>query len=236
MNSLLSLALTPNVSFLFLSIIFGVLVGAAEIIARYRDEPCEATFSKPGILYLALNGLISAAAYLILSAYKTSILPGLAGDNFLTSVVAGFGSMLIMRSKLFNFRTEGGEQYAVGPDAVLSTFLTSVDRRIDRDRSVKRQQLVYEEVNLIKNPSNKAHEFLRASLGSYQNLSEAEKKVLGDVIVKFQKEKVDPKIGLIALCFSFLNISGEKNFKKLMNQLRTYTDSPTDSSASESST
>jgi hypothetical protein len=225
MYSFLLLALTPNLGFLLLSVLFGTLVGAAEIIARYRDEPFEATFSRPGIFYLALNGLISAAAYLILSSYKMSIFPVLADDNFLTSVVAGFGSMLIMRSKLFNFRTEGGEQYAIGPDAVLSTFLTSVDRRIDRNRSAKRQQLVYDEVNLINNPSNKAHEFLRASLGSYQNLSEVEKGELNEVIVKFQKEEIDPKVGLIALCFSFLNISGEKNFKKLMKQLRTYTDS-----------
>lgn len=231
MNSFLALTLTPAFGFLLLSIIFGTLVGAAEIIARYRDEPFEATFSRPGILYLALNGLISAVAFLVLSAYKVSIFPALANDSFLTSVIAGFGSMLIMRSKLFSFRTEGGEQYAVGPDAVLSTFLTSVDRRIDRDRSAKRQQLVYDEVNLIKNPSNTAHEFLRASVGSYQNLSEAEKKELNAVIVKFQKERVDPKVGLIALCFSFLNISGEKNFKKLMGQLRTYTDSSTTESS-----
>jgi hypothetical protein len=214
-----------------LSMLFGVLVGAAEIIARYRDEPFAATFSRPGISYLALNGVISAAAYFLLVYYDKSILPGLAGDRLLTSIVAGFGSMIVMRSKLFSFKTEGGEDYAIGLDAVLSTFLMSVDRRIDRNRSSKRQKLVYEEVAKISDLS-KAPDFLRISLASYQNLSDAEKKELDDVILKLQAENLDPRLKLMAMGFGFLNISGEANFKELMKQLKSYVDSLPPDSAS----
>jgi hypothetical protein len=82
--------------------------------------------------------------------------------------------MIVMRSKLFNFKTEKGEEYAVGPDAVVSTFLASVDRKIDRGRSLRRQQIVFEKTALITDPG-RVPDFLRTSLASYQNLSGAEK-------------------------------------------------------------
>ena len=194
--------LQPGFVFLLLSILFGISVGAAEVIARYRDEPFLATISGPGVSYLILNGLISAAAYGILVYYKGKIFPVLEEDGLLTSIVAGFGSMIVMRSKLFNFKTEGGEEYAVGPDAVISTFLKSVDRRIDRNRSSARQKLVYEEIHQIKYPS-KAPEFLRISLASYQNLSDAEKKELNDVILNLQAGNLDPQLKLMLYASDF---------------------------------
>ncbi|HEV2688665.1 MAG TPA: hypothetical protein VGV35_08930 [Bryobacteraceae bacterium] len=53
--------------FFWCSVVFGVLTGAAEIIARYRDEPFAATFSPPGLIYMVLNGAISGAAYGVLA-------------------------------------------------------------------------------------------------------------------------------------------------------------------------
>lgn len=215
---------TSYLLFPALSAIFGVLVGAAEIVARYRDEPFAATFSKPGSYYLALNGVISLAAYFLLLAYKESIFPSLTTDPLMRSIVAGFGSMVVMRSKLFSFKTEGGEDYSVGPDAVISTFLTSIDRKIDRYRASERQKLVYEEIDRINiNELSKASEFLKSCLASYQNLSDAEKKELSDVIELIEKQTtLDPKLRLMAIGFGFLNISGDTNFKELMKQLKAY--------------
>lgn len=225
MDTQLAFFFRPSFVFLMLSMLFGALVGAAEVMARYRDEPFAATFSWPGLSYLALNGFISAAAYGLLVYYKGEIFPGLGEDGLLTSIVAGFGSMVVMRSKLFNFKTEGGEEYAIGPDAVTSTFLKSVDRGIDRNRSSARQKLVYEEVRQIKDPS-KAPEFLRISLASYQNLSDAEKKELNDILLKLQAENLDPQLKLMAMGFGFLNIGGQRNFSELMKQLKKYLETP----------
>jgi hypothetical protein len=137
--------------FFWCSVVFGMLTGAAEIIARYRDEPFAATFSPPGMIYMVLNGSISGAAYGLLAQYSDKIFPGMT-DDLMRSIVAGFGAMVIMRSKLFNFKTEGGEDYAIGPDAVLSTFLSSVDRKIDRYRSLRRQKVVFDRAAEITNP------------------------------------------------------------------------------------
>jgi hypothetical protein len=216
--------LSQHGGWLILSIAFGVSVGAAELLGRYRDEPQLAVASLPGFGYLLLNGLISGIAYGLLVYYKDKIFVGLQNDRLLTSIIAGFGSMLVMRSKLFSFKTEGGETFAVGPDVVLSTFLRSVDRRIDRNRSAPRQKLVYDSVKTVRNPSLAAS-FIITSLASYQNLSDSEKSTLSDIIQKVQGQAdLPPQLKLMAICFGLLNVAGEGNFKSLMEQLKEYSD------------
>lgn len=212
--------------YLVLAVIFGAMVGASEIISRYRDEPYRATFSPPGRIYMLLNGLISLAAYVLLVKYRASILPALGTDNLLTSVVAGFGAMMFMRSKLFNFRTEGGENFSVGPDAVLSTFLSSVNRRVDRFLSAIRQEMVYQEAVTILKPQN-APKFLEIYLTAYQNIPAEEKKEMADDIkAVLDRTDLDDQLKLMAISFGFMNIGGYKNFKALMALLRRYQDSP----------
>jgi hypothetical protein len=55
------------------SVLLGVLTGAAEVIARYRDEPFAAILSPPGLSYLAMNGAVSGAAYGLLSRYNAKL-------------------------------------------------------------------------------------------------------------------------------------------------------------------
>ena len=147
-------------------------------------------------------------------------------DDLLRSIVAGFGAMVIMRSKLFSFKTEGGEDYAIGPDAVLSTFLSSVDRKIDRYRSLRRQRLVYDKAAAVPNPVA-APAFLRTSLASYQNLGAAEKRDLDTAIQQLVADTtLDPRLKLMAICFGLLNVCGEKNFSDVMDLLRRYQQPP----------
>ena len=233
-RSVFGLQLTPKAQellkehqyYLVLSLTFGALVGASDIISRYRDEPYRAIFSPPGRIYMSLNGLISLATYALLVKYRTNVLPALKDDNLLTSVVAGFGAMMFMRSKLFNFRTEGGENFSVGPDAVLSTFLSSVNRRVDRFLSAIRQEMVYEEAIAVLNPQN-APKFLEIYLTAYQSIPDAEKKELADDIkAVLDRTDLDHQLKLMAISFGFLNIGGYKNFKSLMTLLRRHQNSP----------
>jgi len=211
--------------YLILAAIFGAMVGASELISRYRDEPFRATFSPPGRMYMWLNGLISLAAYFLLVKYRVSVLPALKDDNLLISVVAGFGGMVFMRSKLFNFRTEGGENFSVGPDAVLTTFLSSVNRRVDRFLSAIRQEMVYQEAITILKPQN-APKFLEIYLTAYQNIPAEEKKELADDLkAVLDRNDLDDQLKLMAISFGFMNIGGYKNFKALMVLLRRYQDS-----------
>jgi hypothetical protein len=211
------------ICYFLLSALFGSAVGASEIISRYRDEPFTALTSSPGRWYMFLNATISSAAFFLLIHYQGQIFSSLKQDLFLTSVVAGFGSMVIMRSKLFNFKTENGEDYAIGPEAVLAIFLTSVDRQIDRDRASTRQKVVFDETKDIIDPMN-APGFLRAFLISYQNLTSAEKAKINDDIATCyaSPELATPLLKFMAVAFGFLNIMGEKNFRALISNLKAY--------------
>jgi len=212
--------------YLLLTIFFGAMVGASEIMSRYRDEPFRAIFSPPGRLYMALNGLISAAAYVLLLQYRPKVLPALNDDDLMTSVVAGFGAMMFLRSRLFSFRTEGGEAFSVGPDAVLSTFLNSVNRRVDRYLSDIRQDIVYNEAVTILGPEN-APKFLEIYLNAYQNIPEDEKKSLAlDMQGVLSRVDLDDKLKLMAISFGFINIGGYRNFRALMALLRKYQTPP----------
>ncbi len=130
--------------------------------------------------------------------------------------------MVVMRSKLFSFKTSSGEEFAVGPDAVITIFLRTVDRAIDRWRSINRQRLVFQSTrDIVYSPS--VPDFLAASLAAYQNLSKEEKAELNKVIDEFaKKQDLDPQLKLMAMAFGFLNISGEDNYGDLMADLRAF--------------
>jgi hypothetical protein len=206
--------------YLFLCACFGASVGAAEILSRYKDEPFIAIVSPPGGRYMALNAGMSLAAFYLLHHFRETVS---IVDPLSMSIVAGFGAMVVMRSKLFNFKTEKGETYAVGPDAVLSTFLTSVDRQIDRYRASRRQDLVYAETQSISDPQS-APEFLKTFLVSYQNLSNDERGFVDSEIKRIYEgtEFKSPRLKFMVIAFGFLNIMGEKNFKALIDQLKKY--------------
>ncbi|MDX6496999.1 MAG: hypothetical protein QOG23_259 [Blastocatellia bacterium] len=206
--------------YLFLCACFGASVGAAEILSRYKDEPFIAIMSPPGLRYMGLNAGMSLAAFYILYHFRQTIK---VEDPLTISVIAGFGAMVVMRSKIFNFKTDKGETYAVGPDAVLSTFLTSVDRQIDRYRASRRQDLVYEETQSVIDPQS-APEFLKTFLVSYQNLSNDERAFVDSEIKRIYEgtDFKSPRLKFMVIAFGFLNIMGEKNFKALVDQLKKY--------------
>jgi hypothetical protein len=218
-----------NWEFLLLSMACGLLVGMAELIGRYRDEPYRAVRNPFGLVYVATNAGLSAIAYFLLIYYRGDIFSNLSDDKFLTAIVAGFGAMVIMRSKLFSFKTEGGETYAIGPDAVLSTILSSVDRQVDRARANGRIETVMKNLPATTaETAPRAMQFLRTTtLAAYQNLSPSEKDALDDVITDLENQPdLSSSLKLMAICFAILNISGEKNFKALMKDLSTHLSTP----------
>ena len=206
----------------WLAVLFGVLVGGAEILSRYQDEPWEALGSIPGLFYVSINGTIAAAAYWLVRHYEAKMFTALGGDLFLTSVIAGFGAMAVMRSKLFTFKTAGGSEIAIGPDAVITIFLQAVDRAIDRQRAAQRQSLVWETIQDIAY-SSVVPNFFQGSLQAYQNLSAPEKSTLASVIKEVDAStNLKPQLKMMTLGFGFLNISGEENYRRLMIDLKVF--------------
>ncbi len=200
--------------------LFGSAVGASELVSRYRDEPMHAVASRPGALYLGLNALISAATYGLLSAYASSILPALKDDPLMTSVVAGFGGMLILRSKFFTLRSEAGEDFSVGPDAVITTFLSAADRAVDRSRAERRMDVVDQEVGRFDPMDDGIRDRLAVSLAAFQNLSNDEKEFLEQEISAVYESGYPAELKLRSVSYGLLGIAGERTFRRMMKTIR----------------
>lgn len=202
------------------AMLFGVAVGAAEVISRYRDEPFAVVVTVPAAAYLLLNGAISFSAFALLLRYGTRLFPPASGDLVLSAIAAGFGGMMIARSKLFTYQGESGNEYSFGPAIVLESFLKTLDRKIDRLRSAERQKLVFAKIKDIPEIDEKTLEFaldyLQTSLQSYQNLSEAEKASFGKVLEGYRTARLPPLLRMLAVGFALVNISGEENFDQVM--------------------
>lgn len=207
----------------------GVLVGFSEISVRYRDEPLRATFNRYGVAYLIINGTFSGCAFILLRAFGTSLFPRAAEPPLLAALVAGFGAMVVFRSKLFTFRTDDGKDVGVGPDIVIGSILRVVDRKVDRLRASRRQRLVFERAKRIANEMRNSdfdlpNNFVTISLASFQNLSTEEKQA---IVAKSDdlKQKLKDQPALLkamVLGFVVLDVTGEENFDAIMRDLEEY--------------
>jgi len=202
--------------------LFGALVGFAEILSRYRDEPLLATFTNSGMSYLAINGIISTVAFAILRKYPTQIFSGLKDDLLLTAVVAGFGAMSVFRSKLFSFKSGDGTEVPIGPAIVLDTILKMIDHKIDRHRATARQTRVFNSMFEIRDFSGTS-DYVEASLNSFQNLSADDKRAISEGIKDLKTTTNWPdSLKCLALGFVFLTVAGDENFDLVVSNVKRY--------------
>jgi hypothetical protein len=118
----------------------GSLVGAAELISRYRDRPTSLVRVPGTWAYVLLNGSAAAGALFLIEAFDWQLGAKSTGSVEIVRVlVAGFGSMMVFRSALFTIRV-GDEDVAVGPSTLLFSLLTAADRGVDRVQAKTRSQ------------------------------------------------------------------------------------------------
>jgi len=126
--------------------VLGVLVGGGELASRYRDAPVRALWTRPGALYLLVNGLAAITALSFLRVFGwnftaaaptgTAEATGGAVDNAATRaaltqiLVAGFAAITLLRSSLTI--QLGEKDVSIGPSGVLRVLLDATDREVDR--------------------------------------------------------------------------------------------------------
>lgn len=119
----------------FIVFTLGMITALAEIIGKFRDEPLKAFRTKEAVGYHVLNGCISAFA---LWVFVLNDVPfGTSLEKLNTVIIAGLGSMLIMRSRLFAIKV-GGEEVALGPEQVIKIYFRFMETAIDRKRAQSR--------------------------------------------------------------------------------------------------
>lgn len=123
----------------FVTFVLGMATAFAEIIEKFRDEPLKAFRTPQAVAYHTLNGSIAAFALFVIRLNEIPFDTELQRMNAV--LFAGVGSMLIMRSRLFNVKV-GNEDMAFGPEQIINIYLRYMERAIDRVRAQSRIDVV----------------------------------------------------------------------------------------------
>lgn len=206
------------VGYYFVAALSGLAVALAEIVSRYKDEPVKAIKGGWGIAYLVFNALLPIAGFYILVAMGTVSATTSSIDSLRYAVFVGFGAMVIIRAKLFNLKLEGGEKLGIGPDFVIDTFLSLMDRQVDRRRAYERAAVVKEAMKGIDFQKAKMP-VIALMTRSMQNITESEMKELGR---RVKETELAPELSnqekAYALGFMVLDLAGEGFFKKVFDE------------------
>jgi hypothetical protein len=209
----------------------GVIIGAAELISRYRDNPGAALGSRPGLLFIALNGLAAVLALFLMRHFE---LAGIKHDDknwdlVMQALLAGTGAMVVIRSKLFTIRQPGGNDVSFGPAFAVDTFLSSINREVDRRRVPIRNSKVAAKAHELRGHNFKlAAPFLTSALAAFQDMDEEDAKRLRDEYLALEKDEKfanytdEAKFYLVG--FDILTVFGEKAFDSLFDSLQHYLD------------
>ena len=161
--------------------LIGGMVGAAELLSRYRDNPRDAAGSAPGIVYMICNGLAAILALFLLRQFEFPGFKPPTDSLAAQALLAGTGAMVIIRSKLFTIRQPNGSDVAFGPAFVLDTFLSTINREVDRRRMPLRNRKVADwAARLRPHPFRRAAPFLNAALAAFQDMDEDDAQRLRD--------------------------------------------------------
>jgi hypothetical protein len=202
---------------------FGLLVGATELLGRYRDEPLRALVRLYGVMYMGFNAAVSVGMFVLIYTKHESALPTLSPLD--GALLSGFGAMALLRSKFLTFRTKSDEEIPIGLDVVVRKLLDVADRGVDRSQSHDRWKAIFDNLKIITDPS--AFEdlvaFLRTVLKGYQGVSSDELTTF-DMTITELKSDVAHNVTFRAMTagLAFQQIAGTQNFVKAIKQFKTW--------------
>ena len=209
-----------NARALVLAFLCGGSVGMTEISSRYRDEQMKAILSPDGLVYILCNGAISTFALILVFHFSHTLeaFAAFRNNSLPAAIAAGFGATAIMRARFAVVKGADGKDISIGPDIVINLLLAMIDRRIDRWRAARRQEIVTAHFDQLKalGTVDEAGKYLLASLVSFQNLSAPEKKDLADTIKGNKDLGYSDNIQLAAMGYLFLTVVGEENFDSVL--------------------
>ncbi len=157
--------------------VIGAIVAVSELVSRYRDDPLDATTSRAGVAYVALNALVSVGVFFLIRDVFEALGPVDDGAEFrriVTEVlIAGASAMAILRTSFMTVHVYGSD-IQIGLAAIIDVFRTAVDRDVDRLRAGPRSESVAETMEDVS--FDRARTTLTsAALSSMQNVSAQER-------------------------------------------------------------
>jgi hypothetical protein len=192
--------------------LIGGIVGASELISRYKDDPGAAIKSWPAILYIAINAAASVAALGLIGTAGW-----FAASHWTRILLAGVSAMAFFRTSLFVIRA-GERDVGIGPSGFLQIFLAAADRAVDRRRATARSDAV---AKVMKNVDfDKAVRALPPyCVGLMQNVSPEDQQVLGRALQDLESREEDPALKALLLGLELMNVVGVDVLTTAVNSL-----------------
>jgi len=184
--------------------LLGMLTAFTEIVSKFRDEPLKSFRTKEALFYHVFNGAISAFALYVLSLYWTEPMSPL--DRMKAVLVAGLGSMLVMRSRLFNLKV-GTEDISFGPEQFVKVFFRFMEQAIDRVRAQARVEFVQKTMDNID--AHKVLDYSVTMLAASQVLDQVKRDALKQGIPAACAAAGDAQLKSYKLGFLLLDEMGE---------------------------
>jgi hypothetical protein len=114
----------------------GALVGAVELLGRYRDSPGRIAGMAAFRTYVAVNAFVSIAALALARANHWTF--GITASVNATRVaVSGVAGLAVLRSGFALVRI-GDRDVPAGPGAIVTGLLAVIERMIDRKQATER--------------------------------------------------------------------------------------------------
>ena len=192
--------------------LLGGVVGASELISRYKDDPAASIKSWPAIFYIAINSAASIGALGLIHAngwFTTS--------RWAQILMAGVSAMAFFRTSLFVVRA-GDRDVGVGPSGFLQIFLAAADRDVDRTRAAARSDAV---ARVMKGVDfDKAVQVLTPyCFALLQNLSAEDQATEKQVLEELKQREAAPNVKVLLLGIELMNVVGVDVLTAAVNSL-----------------
>jgi hypothetical protein len=207
--------------------IFGMLVGATELVARYRDKPSAVLRTFPGFVYITVNAVVSLVVLWFLRTGQLGLtMTAVFAPTLNQVLLAGFGSMALFRTSIFTLRVRDTD-IAIGPAAVLQVVLGAADRACDRLRAGPRAQRVQKIMRGVSFERAKKALPLHC-VALMQNVSTDEQAQMNQIIAALSSEPMSPEIKSYNLGLVLMNLVGEDVLEEAVDGLGPLICGPTD--------
>ena len=195
----------PTLIYFFVAFLCGCIAATAELFSRYSHSPGSIIRLKESYTYLALNGIASLIAYVIIK--KSGISIGPLGNSPLTqAIIGGLSAMAILRSSVASIK-RGEATFDVGFAPLIQVFMDKVDRAFDRNRS----QDELTEISKIMNNVDfiKAVKDLPTTcLNLMQHVSKEEGEKMGRDVADLGKSGLNPQAKSLNLGLIISRVTG----------------------------
>ncbi|MCG8504454.1 MAG: hypothetical protein MI755_07600 [Sphingomonadales bacterium] len=214
-----------NSSDFYLVAILGLLLGTAELMGRYRDDPVRIFKCFYAWVYVSINAVLAVISLILIQKLGLSFVPDPANSTpadagrIYDIIAAGFGGAAFFRSSVMKTK-HGDTDIAIGPAIVIDTMLKVTDREVDRFRAQQRAQDIAKLMSGI-NLDQASRLVIPFCIALMQNVGAAEREKLQQSVLSLGKDtNIDSKTKPMILGLRLVDMVGFGVLESAVTALR----------------